>query len=255
MGTTRCPCPLLSGCLGRLSGVLSAGSDTENTGESCSGSLLRELVVGERELDAEERTSTAHRRASPHPSRSLARTLGNLKTDSQLAVLPPPSSPQKRLRRLSSFSLNSPTPRHNPISPSIYTVVSSTAHRQGNTVFCIGNCPAIPFLPIIVLFLCPGNKINYQNWSKPPSEMFSTRQNESVLLGVFEGVAPFHACSRRALEEPLRFSCRLGNPSPSLWRPFSLPFTCLTDMSETKRHINQTKFSILLKQNASLDPS
>lgn len=165
--------------------------------------------------------------------RSLSRMLGNIKSDLQLSILPPPSCPPIA-QRVNSFSLKpSPseraptktklnkTPTENSQTKNITDYsrgrLSPLPHttREISVYACIETCRETPHI-VVFLLLHPGNKINHQNRSQSSSEMFSTDQNKYVLWEAFFGSSPVSCVS----------ALGTGGAAPfllALWQPLAFP--------------------------------
>lgn len=113
-------------CLGAgegFQGSLSAGSDAESPGESFSGFLLEELVVGDLKRRAlRSRASPPHRFTAELllilPS-SLITGVRQYQIRSALATLPPPPSLEQRLNKLNYFFRLKKTPKNTQVKSSI----------------------------------------------------------------------------------------------------------------------------------------
>lgn len=108
--------PFLSGCWRRLSGFSSAGSGRKTQGKvSCCERSLRERAGNGGTRDVRHGgaalllPSTLEPSFSSSSPRSPSRLLGNIKSDLQSAILPPPPCPQHRDLILSH--LNPPLPK------------------------------------------------------------------------------------------------------------------------------------------------
>lgn len=168
--------------------------------------------------------------------RSLSRMLGNIKSDLQLAILPPPPCPQHRELILSHLNPSLPkqlqqklnktkentnkkkTNQAKTITDCSLGRLSPLPHTmKGASVYaCIETCRENPHIAVFLL-LCPGNKINHQNRSQSSSEVFSTAQNEYVLLEAFFGSSSVSYVS----------TLSSGGAAPFLlasWQPFAFPF-------------------------------
>lgn len=179
----------------------------ENPGESFS---LREVVVG---ASRERRfcSPAPQSRAAPHPAPAPWRgcwAISNPSCNHLSCLRPVPAA-----HRVNSFSLKNsnqnqtkqninktqPNKTHPRLFPG--TAVATAAHREGNTGLCIETCRETPRTAVFSP-LCPGNKINHENRSQSPSEMFSTDRNEAFFGS---SSVPCGSVSLLPLWKPLSF--------------------------------------------------
>ncbi|XP_041885867.1 uncharacterized protein LOC121665567 [Corvus kubaryi] len=145
------------------------------------------------------------------------------------------STPMPAAQRINSFSLKPTPPKRTPTKTKLNKTPTKNNQTKNITDYSLGllsplrhtvkeisvyahieTCRETPHI-VVFLLPCPGNKINHQNRSWSSSEMFSTGQNECVLLEALFGSSSVSCVST--------LSC--GGAAPFLlasWQPLALPF-------------------------------